>query len=828
MASKTAILIFYLRMSRNTQLVLRIASYVTLAIVNIAGIVLTFLNAFQCSPTSAAYEAIDNNSKCLSIVTLYLCSAPVNILTDLAILVLPIPVLTGMRLPQRQKTILVLTFALGVFVTIVDVVRIYYLQQASIDQFQSHRQLGTGNDFAYTASISFMWSAVEVNTGIICACIPTLKPLIKRILPAMLTDHTWSGSSPDKTGSLPTQVPGELNAEPPQRLASVGTVDGAPSRPAAAHTTGDQNLDMSMMDFLTTPGGMGLEEGSSQRAQEQQMGMMDFLTAPEDHEDHPNPAMRRTKTAQTYNTARTENTVYFGFVNMKRPKSMLKTKGMESFKYCALVTTLFFLWGFSYGLLQTLNNQIGKIAQQSVAQNLGLTSAYFGAYFFGSLTVGQYVLRRAGFKATFITGLCIYGTGTLMFWPSAVLTSYPGFIICNFVVGFGLSVLETAANPFLALCGPSSKAEFRLLMAQAVQATASILSQLLAEKALFNSIDGSNASLIDVQWTYLAITLFTAVLALFFYYMPLPEATDDDLQQQADQLGISRSETVFSPKLPLIYVTLALAVFSQFCYVAGQESMSVWFGDLLDSLDYVGGITLSVDNYILVGHGLFTIGRFLTAVLTLVIAPRILLLVIFLGCLVFSILTMVVSTSADGIAGPALVFFLFEGPVFPLIYAIAIRGLGRKTKQGASYITAAASGGGVFPFVMYAVQRLDSKSVEYSYCVIVALYAFGSLFPIYLNFVAKARNQVDPERSTRETLPRSRNPSFGAGFTFDTEEENRGRQGRDSGGDTPIRRMSRRISVAFEKIKAPGKGRASPDVGSSEHREHSEGWESKD
>jgi len=103
MATKTSILIFYLRMSKNTQSILRIASYVTLGIVNVAGVVLTFLNVFQCSPIRAAYDPSINTGQCLSIVTLYLCSAPVNIITDLAILVLPIPVLTGMRLPQRQK-----------------------------------------------------------------------------------------------------------------------------------------------------------------------------------------------------------------------------------------------------------------------------------------------------------------------------------------------------------------------------------------------------------------------------------------------------------------------------------------------------------------------------------------------------------------------------------------------------------------------------------------------------------------------------------------------------------------------------------------------------
>jgi len=808
MATKTSILIFYLRLSRNTQKILRIASYVTLAIVNIAGVVLTFLNAFQCSPVSAAYDPTqtNSNSTCISIVTLYLCSAPVNIITDLAILVLPIPVLTGMRLPQRQKTVLVVTFALGIFVTIVDVVRIYYLQQAADNAAIAQTRLGSGTDFAYNASIALMWSAVEVNIGIICACIPTLKPLIKRILPSMITDRTRNGSGTDKEASFSSQARNNSN-EVPHRMESIEIPTGVQPLPQA-QVGGDTEQQMSMMDFLTTPADM------ERKKQPQDMDMMDFLTTPDMdismiNRSQTHPTINRTATAAT---SATDNTVYFGFVNMRRPRSMLRTKGMESFRYCAMVTILFFLWGFSYGLLNTLNFQISKIANQSTSQTLGLTTAYFGAYFFGALTIGQLALRGWGFKATFICGLCIYGTGTLMFWPSAVLTSFPGFIISNFVVGFGLSVLETAANPFLALCGPSEYAEFRLLLAQGVQAVSSILSQLLAEKVLFSSV-ASNPSLIDVQWTYLAVALFTVILALFFYYMPLPEASDTDLQQQSEDLGIYRSQTVSFPflktALPLIYTTLALAIFTQFAYVGAQEAMSAWFGDLLATTKQPsGGLTLTEDNYVLVGHSTFAVGRFLFAPLCLIIAPRILLTISLLGCLIFSCLTFALGLNANGIAGPALVFFFFEGPVFPIVYAMGLRGLGRRTKLGAVYITAATSGGGAFQFVMWAVQQVDHKSVKYSFCVIVALFAFSLIFPAYLNLVPEARHQVDPQKST--SLPSSAGQS------------RRGSEAYGDRPDTPIRRMSRRFSVIFSKINPGnhGKGaRESGEVGIVEHRE---------
>ncbi|CZR60673.1 related to L-fucose permease [Phialocephala subalpina] len=796
MATKTSILIFYLRLTKNTQHIMRIASYITLAVVNIAGVVLTFLNAFQCSPVSAAYDPKQTSNKCISITTLYLCSAPVNIITDLAILVLPIPVLTGVRLPQRQKTVLVFTFTLGVFVTIVDVIRIYYLQQAVDNQVMAHQQLGTGTDFTWNASTALMWSAVEVNVGIICACIPTLKPLVKRILPAMITDRTSSGTAMDKTDSVSFPVPGGSNiSNRSHRMDSVAApIQALPP----ALVGGDREAEMDMMDFLTVP---GMEPGT----------------------------MNRTATAHTQAT---DNSVYFGFVNMRRPKSMLKTKGMESFKYCTMVTILFFLWGFSYGLLNTLNNEIAKIAGESTAQTLGLNTAYFGAYFFGALVIGQWVLRKSGFKATFIVGLCIYGTGTLMFWPSAVLSSFPGFIISNFVVGMGLSVLETAANPFLALCGPSYHSEFRLLLAQGVQAIASLLSQILAEKVLFNGLNNNgsqNIGLIDVQWTYLAIALFTVILALFFYYMPLPEATDSDLQQQSEDLGIYRERKISIPfssiRLPLVLTSLLLAVAAQFLYVGGQEAMSVWFGALLNSLTQLrgGGLTLSVDSYTLISHAVFAFGRLFFAFLCLIINPRVLLLVNFIGCLIFACLTMSLRVNANSIAGPAIVFFFFEGPIFPLVYALGLRGLGSWTKWGAGLITGATSGGAVFAFIMFAVQRLDRRTVEYSYCVIVAIYAFGMLYPLYLNFVPLARHQVDPAYDSGLQIGERRRRSTWGSSSGGIRWTGRGR-GRNSGEserDSSIRRLSRRLPTMFEMIKSPKTERGSQEVGFVEHRERS-------
>jgi hypothetical protein len=404
MAFKTSILIFYLRLSKSTQKVLRKASWVVLIIVNLSGTVLTLINIFQCHPIEAAFNATGSPGKCIPLLTEFICSAPINIVTDLAILALPLPVLTGMRLPPRQKIILVITFTLGIFVTVVDVVRIYYLQKAinyiSLT-LSTYREASFGDspEFAWNASLALMWSAVEVNVGITCACIPTLKPLIIRILPAMLIDpngSTRGGSDMTEKPSTSQSLHGHHMCEHEPTFSEPKVTHDEPLACTPAHRPEDDiDAQISAMEFLTTPD-MVLESGVDRA---------------------PSAVINNTMTTGSPEASG----LYFGFVNMRKPKSMIRTSVRDSFKYCTIVTILFLLWGFSYGLLNTLSNVVAEISNMTVPETLGLTSIYFGAgYFFGPLLVGEWILRHdehrrlekrqidssvddsiGGFKATF-------------------------------------------------------------------------------------------------------------------------------------------------------------------------------------------------------------------------------------------------------------------------------------------------------------------------------------------------------------------------------------------------------------------------------------------
>ncbi|KAL7623054.1 hypothetical protein AAE478_006733 [Parahypoxylon ruwenzoriense] len=766
MATKTSVLIFYLRLSKNTQKVLRMASWAVLVIVNLAGTVLTLINIFQCRPVQAAFDPYPGPAFCIPLLTEFICTAPVNIVTDLAILALPLPVLTSMRLPPRQKVILILTFTLGIFVTIVDVVRIYYLEQAitQVSPTLSNNPAATFGDspqFAWNASLSLMWSAVEVNVGITCACIPTLKPLIRRILPAMLVDPNAT-----RTYEKDTSTDGNASSNG-GRAPPGGILTGDTTPPTHTHPGGRRGSQVSGVDFVTTP-----RRNSNA---------------------HPPDPIDRSPTVLTSATgtySAVENSVYFGFVNMRRPKSMIRTSVRDSFKYCTVVTILFLLWGFSYGLLNQLNDAVASVSEMSTAETIALSSIYFGGgYLVGPLLVGEWILRHdehtrtrrkkhepdpiGGYRATFIVGLCFYGVGTIMFWPSAVLTSFAGFMICNFVVGFALAIIETGANPFLIFCGPMDYAEMRLLLAQGIQAVATVLSGLLAEKVFFTALDTKgrtdSLALLDVQWTYLAITLLCAALALFFYYMPLPEVTDAEMENSTRYLPIDPKKPSFGG-LELRTWTLMLAVLAQWTYVAGQESMSIFFRQILtppmstelsagfvtvdsgtaDSLQPPPGLTLSIPDYLLIAHTAFAVSRFLAAYLAYlspthpkVPQPRTVLsittgLSILCGILVAALRP----ANSDLLAIPVILFFFFEGPMWPLIFTLGLRGQGKRTKRAAAWITMGASGPAFWPFVMYAINERGG-SIQTAFSLVPALLVITGFFSLFLDLKRDARALVD-------------------------------------------------------------------------------------
>jgi hypothetical protein len=191
MSVKSSVLTFYLSISQTARF-LYVGSCVTLGIVSLVGFILTFVISFQCHPPRAAYDLSIKNPSCIPILSILLASAAINIVTNLAIIFLPISTLMKMHLPQQQKMIVTSLFTAGISITAVNAVRIYYLQLAvKRTSTQGGGNVASSPEFSYNVSLALLWTSLEVNVGIICACIPTIKPLVKALQPRVILDHYY-------------------------------------------------------------------------------------------------------------------------------------------------------------------------------------------------------------------------------------------------------------------------------------------------------------------------------------------------------------------------------------------------------------------------------------------------------------------------------------------------------------------------------------------------------------------------------------------------------------------------------------------------------------
>ena len=153
-----------------------------------------------------------------------------------------------------------------------------------------------------------------------------------------------------------------------------------------------------------------------------------------------------------------------------------------------LVVLLFFIWGMSNNLTDILVQQFRKGFALSQLQAQMVQSAVFFGYFCMALPAAL-LMRRWGYKAGILLGLCTFGVGTLLFWPAAVIGQYGPFLLALYVVGCGSAMLETAANPLVAQMGSPETSERRLNLAQAFNPPGTITGVLVGTYFIFSGVE---------------------------------------------------------------------------------------------------------------------------------------------------------------------------------------------------------------------------------------------------------------------------------------------------------------------------------------------------
>ena len=272
----------------------------------------------------------------------------------------------------------------------------------------------------------------------------------------------------------------------------------------------------------------------------------------------------------------------------------------------AIMTSLFFLWGFMTVFNDILIPRFKDAFTLDYTHAMFVQLAFFGAYFVGSLiyflvsaAFGD-PIAKIGYKNGVVIGLLISACGSGMFWPAANASSYPMFLGALFTVGLGFAMLQIAANPYVTILGPEKTASSRLNLAQGFNSIGTTLGPIIGGYLIFQYFATHNAHGAEsVKVPYLAFCIIFAVLAVVFFFIKLPHVGEGHVEP-----GIGA----------LKYPHVVLGVIGIFMYVGGEVSVGSAIINFLHQPSVAGLNEVDASKYVAIYWGGLMIGRFMGAV----------------------------------------------------------------------------------------------------------------------------------------------------------------------------------------------------------------------
>ncbi len=396
----------------------------------------------------------------------------------------------------------------------------------------------------------------------------------------------------------------------------------------------------------------------------------------------------------------------------------------------ALVTAVFFFWGMSNNLSDILVQQFKKSFELSLLQAQFVQTAIFLAY--GAMAIpAALFMRRFGYKAGILTGLLLFATGTLLFWPAALVGRYVPFLIALFASGCGQSVLETACNPFIAQFGSAATSERRLNFSQAFNPPGTIAGVLIGTWFIFSGVEKSPAQVAGMKAagtyaaylhsevqrvvpTYVCLGIALVVLAFLISRQSFPAHLDAATHEDRGSFA-----ALFR------YPHLLLAVVAQFFYVGAQ--VGTW-SNFIPYLKAYTSVSEKHAGYLLTGTLIaLGVGRIVSTPLMRFISPAKLTGIYAL----INVALVFLGIGHPGLMGgyALIASSFFMSIMFPTIFALGVKGLGPNTKLGGSLIVTAIIGGALFPPLMGHIKDLTGSLAAGYWLpligyVVVALYGF--------------------------------------------------------------------------------------------------------
>ncbi|MBW8683952.1 L-fucose:H+ symporter permease [Chitinophaga rhizophila] len=405
-------------------------------------------------------------------------------------------------------------------------------------------------------------------------------------------------------------------------------------------------------------------------------------------------------------------------------KANIDTKKSYLFPFI-LVTSLFFLWALIHNMSPILIPHLKKACQLTDMQSAFIDSAVFAAYFLMALPAGA-VMKKFGYKAGIIFGLCLYAVGAFLFLPAASTRDYNFFLGALFIIASGLTFLETAANPYVSVLGSPETATTRLNLAQSFNGVGAMIAPILGARFILSGTELTEAQLnamspdalqqyligeaSTVKVPYLIIGIVVLLIALLFVVTKMPEVTE----QQDEQVDATANEkgSIFRHK------HLIAAVVTMFFYIGGQVGVNAFFIRFAKYTADIGEKDAAVLLGSVAGLG-FMIGRFFGTFLMRKMKPQVLLAAY--GLINVLLLLIAMTTKGQIAVWTVLAVPFFMSIMFPTIFSLGIKGLGGDTKFGSSLIIMSIVGGAIFPPLMGLIS--DNSNIQMAYILPLICFA---------------------------------------------------------------------------------------------------------
>lgn len=438
-----------------------------------------------------------------------------------------------------------------------------------------------------------------------------------------------------------------------------------------------------------------------------------------------------------------------------------------------VLTSLFFMWGFITCMNDILIPYLKSVFQLSHFEAMFIQFAFFGAYFVGSVIyflisakIGD-PINKIGYKNGIFYGLVLSALGTFLFYPAAEFISYPLFLSALFILGLGFTILQIAANPYVAIIGSPDTASSRLNLSQGFNSLGTTIAPVLGGFLIFNYF-AQNATGTSTKVPYLIFSFTFLILAFIIKFIHLPE--------------FSNKEEIVRDAGALKYPYLVLGMLAIFLYVGGEVSIGSMMISYLGLKEIAGLKPEDASKFVAFYWGGLMIGRFAGAVslsnikeakkllliagivlvsfITILLLNSLQVALIYLVLMILNVIAIKIGNYIPArtlfvfsIFAAALVLIsiftsgyqavwsiigvgLFNSIMWSNIFTLAIDKLGKYTSQGSSLLVMAILGGAILPLIMG--KAADNIGVHLSFIVPFCSYIYLAFYGLKGYKIGKA------------------------------------------------------------------------------------------